>query len=104
MTGNGDFDNSDKVNWKDEGSWVAIALVSGALLAALFLYLDRFPGAGAAVVVLLTCLGFYLLSILLRLQNHRGEFWLGRTIHKEGRLKIVFPIVGFAFGFALLFL
>jgi hypothetical protein len=99
-----DDGDSDKVDWKDEGAWAAIAVISGVLLAVLFLYFDRFPEAGSVVVVLLSCLGFYLLSILLRLQNYRGEFWLGRTIHKESRMKVIFPVVGFAFGFALLFL
>ena len=94
--------NTDRMDWKDESSWMGIALVSGILLAALFLYVDRFPGAGALVVALCCSLGFYLLSILLRIQNHRGELWLGRTIHKESRLKIAFPLVGFAFGLALL--
>jgi len=94
--------NTDRMDWKDESTWIGIATVSGLVLTLLFSYFDRFPESSALVVVLCSCLGFYLLSILLRLQNHRGEFWLGRTVHKENRLKFVFPIVGFVFGLALL--
>ena len=94
--------NTDRMDWKDESSWIGISLISGLVLSVLFSYFQRFPEANLFVVALCCCLGFYLLSILLRLQNHRGEFWLGRTIHKESRLKFVFPVVGFAFGLALL--
>ena len=94
--------NTDRMDWKDESSWIGIALVSGLLLSLLFSYFDRFPDSSPLVVALCSCVGFYVLSILLRLQNHRGEFWLGKPIHKEKRLKFVFPAVGFVFGLALL--
>jgi len=95
---------TDRMDWRDEISWLVIAGISGMLMSLLFAAFDRFPGAGLPVVMLLCCVGFYVLSILLRLQNHRGEFWLGRTIVREGRLKLVFPAVGFVVGLALLFL
>ena len=94
--------NNDRLDWKDEASWAGIAAGSGLLLALLFAFFERFPGTSLVVVAVWCCLGFYILSVLLRLQNHRGEFWLGRTILNEGRLKVVFPVVGFIFGLALL--
>ena len=93
---------TDQMNWKDEFSWMGICSASGLIMTLFFAAFDRFPGASLAVVALSSCLGFYLLSILLRLQNHRGEFWLGRTILKERRLKFIVPVVGFLFGLALL--
>jgi len=93
--------NTDSMDWKGESSWIGIAVISGLILSLVFTYVERFPGSNPLVVALCSCLGFYVLSILLRLQNHRGEFWLGRTIHRERRLKFVFPVVGFAFGLAL---
>ena len=94
--------NTDRVDWKDEASWLGLATLSGLMLAMLFRYFDRFPGASPVVLALACCAGFYILSILLRLQNHRGDFWLGRTVLRESRLKVFFPLVGFAFGLALL--
>lgn len=94
--------NTDRINWKDECSWIGIALVSGLVLSLLFSFFDRFPASNPLVITFWSCVGFNVLSILLRLQNHRGEFWLGRTIHKESRIKVAFPVVGFVFGIALL--
>ncbi|MEZ5489746.1 MAG: hypothetical protein R3F50_05445 [Gammaproteobacteria bacterium] len=94
----------ERWGWKNESSWLGIATLSGLSMALLFGYFDRFPGASPVVVALICCAGFYILSILLRLQNHRGEFWLGKTVISEGRLKVIFPLLGFAFGLALLVL
>ena len=93
---------TDQMNWRDEFSWMGTCIGSGLILTLFFAAVDRFPGVSLAVVARSSCLGFYLLSILARLQNHRGEFWLGRTILKERRLKIIVPVAGFLFGVALL--
>lgn len=93
---------TDRMDWKDESSWLGIATLSGLSMALVFGYFERFPGASPVILALSCCAGFYILSILLRLQNHRGEFWLGRTVLREGRLKVFFPLVGFAFGLVLL--
>jgi hypothetical protein len=73
------------------------------LLACLSYFLQRLPDLNAFLAVLLYSVGFYFLSILLRLQNHRGKLWTGKTTLDEGRLKLVFPAVGFAIAAAVLF-
>jgi hypothetical protein len=47
-------------------------------------------------------MAFYILSILVRIQNHRGQALTGRPAFNEAKLKLVFPVLGFAIGVALL--
>lgn len=93
---------TDRMDWKDEFSWLAIALVSGVLLSSVFIFFDRFPGVNNWVIFLICCAGFYLLSILVRIQNHRGKPLTGKTGAKEPYLKYIFPIFEFGVGFAIL--
>ena len=46
------------------------------------------------------CIGFYGISILLRIQNHRGKPLTEKTGTNTGRIKVIFPILGFILGFA----
>lgn len=95
---------TDRMNWKDECSWLAISFVSGLLLSSLFIFFDRFPATNNMVILAICCAGFYLLSILMRIQNHRGKPLTGKTGVKEQYLKFVFPILGFGIGLAIHFL
>ena len=95
-------EKTDVMNWKDECIWILISIGSGTLLALLYFYFQTFPAANPVVLVLLCCLGFYLLSILIRIQNHRGQALTGKPAFAEARLKFVFPVLGFALGIALL--
>lgn len=97
-------EKTDRMNWKDEFSWLAISLVSGVLLSSVFIFFDRFPATSKLVIFVICCAGFYLLSILVRIQNHRGKPLTGKTGVKEQYLKYVFPILGFGIGFAIHFL
>lgn len=90
------------MNWRDELTWMAIALGSGIALALVYLYFGRFPDASGIVVMLVCSLGFYMLSILVRIQNRRGRILTGKTVVAEHRLKYVVPVVGFGIGLALL--
>ena len=95
-------DKSDRMDWKDEARWLVISLVSGVLLACMFVYLNRFPRANQVVIYVACCIGFYLLSILVRIQNHRGKPLTGKTGVQEHYLKYIFPILGFGMGLAVL--
>ena len=95
---------TDKMDWKDEYSWIAISIVSGIILSFLFFYFDQFPDANPIITIVLSCFGFYLLSILLRIQNQRGRILTGTSGSEERKLKYIFPVIGFAVGLALLFL
>ena len=95
---------TDRINWKDELNWLAIAIVSAFLLSLFFLYFNKFPGTKVVVIYVVCLAGFYLLSILLRIQNHRGKPLTGKTAIKEKYIKYIFPLLGFAIGFAILFL
>ena len=46
-------------------------------------------------MVFVCSLGFYVLSILGRIQNHRGRILTSKTAVPEHVLKYVFPVVGF---------
>lgn len=89
------------MDWKDECSWLAISLISGLLLSSLFIIFDRFPATSNGMIFIICCAGFYLLSILMRIQNHRGMPLTGKTGVKEQYLKYVFPILGFGIGLAI---
>jgi hypothetical protein len=93
-------ENTDLMNWKNELSWLAISFGSGLLLSFLFIYFDKY----SIVIYAICCIGFYLLSILVRAQNHRGKMLTGKTGVKEKYLKYIFPLLGFGIGFAILFL
>jgi hypothetical protein len=95
-------ENTDQMDWKDEFVWMLISVGSGALLSFLYIYFQRFQDANDVAVVLICCIAFYVLSILVRIQNHRGQVLTGRTGFDEKKLKFVFPVLGFAIGVALL--
>ena len=95
-------EKTDQMDWKDEFSWMGIAFIAGLILSILFTYYERFPGASNMLVAIVSCFSFYVLSILLRIQNHRGQLLIGKTIIAEGKLKVIFPVVGLTVGIALL--
>lgn len=95
-------EQSGRMNWKDEYAWILISIVSGSVLSLLFIYFKRFPGAKNMTVVFICCIAFYVLSILLRIQNYRGKIMTGKTAIDEGMLKFVFPVPGFILGIALM--
>jgi uncharacterized membrane protein YfcA len=95
-------EKTGKMNWKDEFVWMLISIISGLLLSFLFLYFQRFPEANNFVIVLICCIAFYVLSILVRIQNHRGQALTGKPGFDEKKLKYYFPIPGFVVGIALL--
>lgn len=92
------------MNWQDEFKWMYIAFGAGVLLSFLLIYFQRFPDTNYILLSAICCIGLYVLSILLRIQNHRGQLWLGRTIVAESKLKVVFPVVGFVVGIAVILL
>ena len=96
-------DMTGRIVLKDEFTWIVISLISGLLLSLIFVYFDRFPNANHVVVSVLCSIGFYILSILIRAQNLRGKTLTGKTAFNEKYLKFVFPVLGFAIGFALIF-
>ena len=97
-------DKTDKMNWKNEYSWMASSLILGIFISTLFLYFKRFPNCHHALVIFLSCIGIYILSILIRIQNHRGKILTGKTGTNEKILKFIFPVFGIGLGIALLFL
>ena len=94
---------SDKMDWKDEYSWMVLSIISGVALSILFIHFDKFHGSSPITVVVLSCLGFYILSILLRIQNQRGRVLTGKPASAEKIIKHIFPILGFVFGIAIIF-
>lgn len=92
------------MNWKDELSWVAISIGSGLLLSILLIYFDTYPDTKHIVIYTICCIGFYLLSILVRAQNQRGKPLTGKTGIEEKYLKYIFPLLGFGIGVAVIFL
>jgi hypothetical protein len=97
-------EKTGQMDWKDELVWILISIISGLLLAFLFYYFQKFPNANNLLITLISCLSFYILSILLRVQNHRGILLTGKTSFNENMLKYIFPILGFVVGLALIFL
>jgi len=95
-------DKTDQMDWKDELTWMAVAVISGLLLWLVLAWFGRFPDASHLAVLTLSITGFYILSILLRIQNHRGMALTGKTGFAERHLKWVFPVVGFLVGLMLL--
>ncbi len=96
-------EKTDQMDWKDESAWMLISIVSGLLLSCLFIYYQRFPDADNLTTVTICCVAFYVFSILLRLQNHRGKAITGKPGFDEKALKYFFPVPGFLTGIALLF-
>ena len=94
--------DTNEMDWHDELIWIGTALVTGVLLSLVLIYFQRFASTNIFLIIVLACSGIYLLGILLRIQNYRGQFWLGRTIVEERKLKFIAPAVGFAMGLALL--
>jgi len=95
-------EKTGQMNWKDELVWVLISIASGILLSLVYFHFQRFANVNNFTVVLACCMAFYVLSILVRIQNHRGQALTGRPAFNEAKLKLVFPLLGFAIGVALL--
>ena len=71
------------MDWKDEFIWLVVSVISGLMLWLIFFYFERFPDASHIVVLSLSISGFYLLSILVRIQNHRGMALTGKISFPE---------------------
>ena len=97
-------ESADRMNWKDEFGWITISILSGLLLSVLFVYFDKYPDASIILIAVICCVSFYLLSILVRIQNHRGKPLTGKTGINEKYLKYIFPLLGFGIGLAVTFL
>ena len=95
-------EKTGQMNWKDEFVWILISIGSGIILSFIYFHFQRFADANNYAVVFICCIAFYVLSILVRIQNHRGQALTGRPAFDEVKLKFVFPVLGFAIGFALL--
>ena len=96
-------EKTDKIDWKDEYSWMVISAISGIVLSFIFIIFNRFPNSSYFTVLSGCCISFYMLSILIRIQNHRGKVLTGKAGSDKKKLKLVFPILGFGLGFALIF-
>lgn len=64
-----------------------ISIVSGLLLSYLYIYYQRFPDADNLTIVVICCVAFYVFSIILRIQNHRGKAITGKPGFNEKALK-----------------
>ena len=95
-------EKTGQMDWKDELIWMLISIGSGMLLSSIYIYFQRFPHANYFVLVLICCASFYILGILIRIQNHRGKILTGRTAFDEAKLKFTYPVLGFIAGIALL--
>jgi hypothetical protein len=95
-------DKTGRMDWKDEFSWMSISLTSGVALSFLFIFFNKFQNAGYFVVFFLSSISLYVLSILLRIQNHRGKILTSRTAVNEKYIKYIFPIIGLGIGLALI--
>lgn len=95
-------EKTGKMDWKDESIWMLISFVSGAVLSFIFILFNRFQNAGSVTVFSLCIIGFYVFSILLRIQNHRGKILTAKTAINEKYLIYIFPLIGFGLGLALL--
>ena len=93
---------TNSIDWRDEATWLAISIASGLLLAVLFLNSEKFAGASPLVLTPISMAGFYFLSILIRIQNQRGRIHTAKATIDDRYLKLVFPIVGFGIGIAIL--
>ena len=95
-------ETSDRMNWKDELSWMAMAGLSGLLQWLLFRHFGTFASANQIMVLAVTLLAFYLLGVLVRIQNVRGRVLTGRKAFPERILIWVYPVPGFLIGLALI--
>lgn len=84
--------------------WAIMGAVFGPFAIPLIsvFHLDRFPVANPIITVSLSCFGFYLPSISLRIQNQRGRALTGKSLSKGGIIKFIFPVIGFVLGIALI--
>ncbi len=96
-------DKTDQMDWKDEAGWALISVFSGLMLSLLYDYFQTFPNSNIALVAFCCSLAFYILSILVRIQNKRGMVLTGKPAYEERALKFIFPLLGFAVGIAILF-
>ena len=97
-------DQTGRMNWKDESAWVAVSVISGTVLSFMFSHFNKFQNTSNISLISICCIGFYVLSILIRIQNHRGKILTSKTAVDEKYLKYVFPLIGFGLGLALIFL
>ena len=96
-------EKADKMNWKDEYTWLVVSLISGVLLWFIFFYFDKFSNISPAAFIAVCCICFYVLSILVRIQNHRGKILTGKRAINEKILKFIFPLLGFGIALLLFF-
>ena len=96
-------EKTDKIEWKGEWSWFAVSLISGIIMSLMFVYYKRFPGVSLAFIIICCCVGIYLLSILIRAQNHRGKNILGKTGFNEKYLKYSLPFLSIGIGLLFIF-
>ena len=95
-------DKTGKMDWKNESIWMLISLISGVGLSFILIHFNRFQDANSAAVFFLCSIGFYVLSILLRIQNYRGKILTAKTAINEKYIMYIFPLIGFGLGLALL--
>ena len=96
-------EKADKMDWKDEFTWMVLSLISGVLLSFIFFYFDKFSKINPLAVVSVCCIGFYILSILIRIQNHRGKVLTVKRAINEKISKFIFPVLGFGIALLLFF-
>ena len=78
------------MDWRDEYSWILISISCGVLPSLLYIRYQRFSDVSNLIVVSVCCIAFYCLSILLRIQNHRGRIISGKLAFEEKKLKLFF--------------
>ena len=93
-------EKTNQMDWKDEFCWILISLISGSILSFLFYYFDRFPHASYMTLSVICSVSYYILSIIVRVQNQRMKSLTHRkNAFDEKYLKFVFPVMGFLIGF-----
>ena len=95
-------DQNGKMDWKDESIWILISLISGPVLSIIFIHSNKFQNEDSTAIISLCCISFYVLSILLSIQNNRGKILTAKTAINEKYIKYLFPLIGFGLGLALL--
>lgn len=95
-------EQSGRMDWRDEAGWLGIAATAGLLQWLLFRHFGVLADMTPAILLVLTVLAFWLLGVLVRIQNARGRALTGRTGFPERALKYLFPVTGFLVGLLLI--